>query len=325
MGFVNYKAGASTFRFIYAFDTSGQEVVADLNAALNGNANSGFATESDFDVHHFGVYWNSSFGAVKTHLGAYYNTGSADISGGADLVNLATGITTGEDDFDVEAFAFSASADWAISPSFTLRADAIYTSGDDDGQDGDLEGFVCVMCDQRFSAWGGENTFVGDGHFGLGLPVFSHLPEGLGNGTPVKVGGIANFDGGFSGGAGRGDNPGYWEASLVGTWQIKPHIKFKSRVRYLQWNEDFFAGRSDAVALAGVGTTANNFVEVTDEEIGYEWSNQLDWGLTPNTTIKTQASVFFPGDGTEQLIEAYSGQEEDDEALRLAAEFVWAF
>jgi len=326
MGFVNYTAGASNFRFMYTFDSSKNETVAELNAFLNGNPNFGFANESDFDVHHFGAYWNASFGAVKTHLGAYYNTGSAEIGGGVDLVNLATGINTGEDDFDVEAFAFSGSIDWQVTPSFTLRADTIYTSGDDDGNDGDLEGFICVMCDQRFSAWGGENTFVGDGNFALGLPVFSHLPEALGNGTPVKVGGIANFDGGFSGGAGRGDNPGYWEASLVGTWQIKPHIKFKSRARYMRWNEDFLAAQNPGVTpAAGQVLTANGFVEVDEEEIGWEWSNQLDWGLTPNTTIKTQASFFFAGDGVEQLIEAYAGEEDDETATRIAAEFVWAF
>jgi len=324
MGFANYTAGANNFRFMYAYDRSGQAVVADLNAALNGNAGAigNFGNTSTFDVHHFGVYWNSSFGSVKTHLGAYYNTGEAEIDNGVALINIATGEVT-DDEFDVEAFAFSAYADWAISPTFNLRVDTIYTSGDDDGGDDDLEGFVCVMCDQRFSSWGGENTFIGDGHFGLGLPVFSHLPTGLGNGTPVSVGGIANFNGGFSGGAGRGDNPGYWEASLVGTWQIKPHIKFKSRARYMRWNEEFQAGRNALVTQDG--TNAQGFQEVGDEEIGWEWSNQLDWGLTPNTTIKTQASFFFAGDGIEELNEAYSGDDDEETATRIAAEFVWAF
>ena len=329
MGFLNWQANANnSIRFMYTFDSSKNELAADLAAALNGNANSGFTQETDFEVHHFGAYWNGSYGAVTTHLGAYYNTGSADLRGvgsSTPFLNLATGLPT-DNDFDVEAYAFSAYANWQVSPEFSLRVDGIYTSGDDDGDDSDLEGFVCVMCDQRFSSWGGENTFVGDGNFMLGLPVFSHLPEGLGNGTPIKVGGIANFDGGFSGGAGRGDNPGYWEMSLVGTYQLRPNIKFKSRARYMEWNEDFFAGRSAAVALAGgPGTTVNNYVEVSDSEIGWEWSNQLDWALTPNTTVKTQASFFFPGDGVEELNEAYSGQKEDETATRIAAEFVWAF
>ncbi len=329
MGFLNWQVNANnSIRFMYAYDSSGQEVVADLGAALNGNGNPGFSQLSDFDVHHFGAYWTASFGAVTTQLAGCYDDGSADmrgVGGSSQFVNLATGVAT-DDSFDVSAYAFSAYANWQATPEFALRIDGIFTSGDDDPNDNDLEGYVCVMCDQRFSSWGGENTFVGDGMFGLGLPVFSHLPEGLGNGTPVKVGGIANFDGSFAGGAGRGDNPGYWEASLVGTYQIRPNIKFKSRARYMQWNEDFFAGRSGAVALAGgPGTTATNYVEVTDDEIGWEWTNQLDWALTPNTTVKTQASFFFPGDGAEELNEAYSGQKEDETATRIGAEFVWAF
>ena len=336
MGFADIALANGNLRLMYTYDTESNAAVADLNAALNGNAlNSGFARESDFDVHHFGAYWNASWGNINTHLGAYYNTGEADLSGAGALANFATGAAT-DDSFDVNAYAFSGAISLQATDKLNLRLDAIYTSGDDDGDDDDLEGFVCVMCDQRFSAWGGENTFVGDGNFMLGLPVFSHLPEALGNGTPVKVGGIANFNGAFSGGAGRGDNPGYWEASAVATMQIKPHIKFKSRLRYMRWNEEFYVsrwhvGQDVDAGIQGTpigdptGVTATGFVEVDEEDIGWEWSNQLDWGLTPNTTIKTQASVFFPGDGVEELIEAYTGEEEDEEAVRLAMEFVWAF
>ena len=323
MGFADFGVGNGNIRAMYAYDKSKNEVVADLNSFFQGGAflaptTGGFLSE--FDVHHFGVYWNAGWGSVKTHLGAYYNVGEAELNGGSQVINQFTGNVT-DDKFDVSAYAFSAYVDVGITPAFNLRFDGIYTSGDDDGDDDDLEGFVCVMCDQRFSSWGGENTFVGDGNFMLGLPVFSHLPEALGNGTPVKVGGIANFDGGFSGGAGRGDNPGYFELSAVARWQIKPHIALKSRVRYMEWNEDFVVfQQANANTL-----TAGTFVEVDADDIGVEWSNQLDWGLTPNTTIKTQASVFFPGGGTEDLIEAYAGEDNDEEAVRLAAEFVWAF
>ncbi len=323
MGFVDFAAANGNIRAMYAYDKSKNENVADLNAFFQGGpftANTTGGALSSFDVHHLGVYWNAGFGSVKTHLGAYYNVGEAELNGGSQVINSFTGNVT-DDKFDVSAYAFSAAADFQVAPGFSLRVDGIYTSGDDDGDDDDLEGFVCVMCDQRFSGWGGENTFVGDGNFMLGLPVFSHLPEALGNGTPVKVGGIANFDGGFAGGAGRGDNPGYFELSLVGKWQIKPHIGFKSRVRYMEWNEDFVVFQQANAATATAGT----FVEVDADDIGVEWSNQLDWGLTPNTTIKTQASVFFPGGGVEDLIEAYAGEDNDEEAVRIAAEFVWSF
>ena len=217
-GYMDFKfAPNQKIRGFYLLDSIQANPVVEMSGALFGAPTAVSGGRSDAEVHNLGLYYKGTIGSLELFGEGIYKFGDVESAG------LSGVVPGGRDEYDISAFALSGFARYELRDAFNKTFGTswksfkpgvyvMYTSGDDDPTDGNLEGYTAVMADQRFSQWGGENTFMADTHWVLGTPVFGFLPEGLGNGTPVFTGGIENFSGlGF----GRGDNPGTSILSLL--------------------------------------------------------------------------------------------------------------
>jgi len=309
----------------YAFDRIRSVPVGDL---LGGATDGVFGISTDeipqTDSHHIGAYWIGNFGNLEMFLEGTYQLGSADGTGLSNRVG-PDGVTRLEDDYDISAYGLVADIAFeckGLLTGFPLKPHLgiMYTSGDDDPYDDELQGYNGVNNVQRFSRrWGGENTIIGDTNFLLGTALYGYQPEFYGNGTPVFTGGLQNFSGG---GNGRGDNPGLTMVSTGLTVAPKRFLIYKTNVNYFRWNEDFFV--QNFVSPVDLQTGAPIITKVDSGYMGTEWDNELTLALSRNTVIKGQASFMFPGDAVEDLTEAL-GAKSDDTAMRFAAEFIWNF
>jgi hypothetical protein len=259
-----------------------------------------------------------------------YQFGSADDTGLNDAVNQFTGQPYSDyNDFDISAYAFAGNLALELKDliGFSLKphVGGMYTSGDDDPNDDELQGYTGVENAQRFSQyWGGENTIVGDTNFAYGSLLYGYLPELYGNGTPVFTGGLQN---GAGYGGGRGDNPGLTMSSLGVTATPKRFIIFRTNVNSFWWNEDFVVQDFTdpiSIILAPGPVPQENKTVIDSGYVGTEWDNELTFAFSQNTFVKGQFSFFFPGDGIEDVTEAL-GAKSDDIASRIAAEIIWKF
>ncbi|RLB70866.1 MAG: hypothetical protein DRH04_02825 [Deltaproteobacteria bacterium] len=277
-------------------------------ASLASNYFYGNETKADTDSHHIGFYYQGDFGIVKPFVEAVYQFGQAD--------NTGLSAYGYEEDYDIKAYALAADLTFnlkdAIGFKFEPHIGIIYTSGDDDPDDDDLEGYTGVDNCQRFSAhWGGENTIIGDTNLLMGSVLYGYLPELYGSGTPVTTGGLQNFAGA---GGGRGDNPGLLMYSIGLNMAPKRFLLFRSNVNIFNFNEDF-----------RLPTLSGTVVEIDNGYAGTEWDNEVTLALSKNMFIKGQFSFLFPGEVIEDVTEAYSGEECDDVATRLGIELIWNF
>ncbi|MBN2333453.1 MAG: hypothetical protein JXO49_10905 [Deltaproteobacteria bacterium] len=265
-------------------------------------------TQAKTDSHHLGFYYQGDFGILKPFVEAVYQFGSADDTGLS-----AYGY---EEDYDIKAYALAADLAFdlkdAIGFKFAPHIGIMYTSGDDDPDDGDLEGYTGVENAQRFSYhWGGENTIIGDTNLLMGTVLYGFLPEFYGSGTPVATGGLQNLAGT---GAGRGDNPGLTMYSIGLDMAPKRFLLYRTNVNVMNFNEDF-----------RLPTMAGTVAEIDSGYAGTEWDNEITLALSKNMFIKGQFSFLFPGEVIEDITEAYSGEKCDDVATRLGMEFIWNF
>ena len=286
----------------------GQAGINGAKASLGRNYFYGNETEAETDSHHIGFFYQGDFGIVKPFVEAVYQFGTADNTGLS-----AYGF---EEDYDIKAYALAADLAFnlkdAIGFKFEPHIGIMYTSGDDDPDDDDLEGYTGVDNCQRFSAhWGGENTIIGDTNLLMGSVLYGYLPELYGSGTPVTTGGLQNFAGT---GSGRGDNPGMLMYSIGINMAPKRFLLFRSNVNIFNFNEDF-----------RLPTMAGTAVEIDNGYAGTEWDNEVTLALSKNMFIKGQFSFLFPGEVIEDVTEAYSGEECDDVATRLGIELIWNF
>ena len=286
----------------------GQALINGGRASLSNNYFYGNTTQADTDSHHVGFYYQGDFGIVKPFVEAVYQFGTAD--------NTGLSAYGYEEDYDIKAYALAADLTFnlkdAIGFKFEPHVGIIYTSGDDDPDDDDLEGYTGVNNCERFSAhWGGENTIIGDTNLLMGTVLYGYLPELYGSGTPVATGGLQNFAGA---GGGRGDNPGMLMYSIGLNMAPKRFLLFRSNVNIFNFNEDF-----------RMPTMKGTVAEIDSGYAGTEWDNEVTLALSKNMFIKGQFSFFFPGDVIEDVTEAYSGEECDDVATRLGMELIWNF
>ncbi len=210
-----------------------------------------------------------------------------------------------------------------------------WTQGDDDATDKKLAGYAGISDFQRFtSAFGGENTIIGDGNTVYGSGLYGFLPILKGNQTSNLA-----IGGGSSGNTGRGDNPGIL---VVGGGITVDPIKnwtYRTNAMYLRYQEDFCVSTvtfapSDkdpkkAKALCGGKdlTDPTNVNNITKRDAGVEWDNEVLWWLDKNMVVKGQFSFLFPLDGIKQITKAIAnnGTQPDDTAIRLALELIWNF
>ncbi len=287
-GYLNYKFDKNKkLRVFYAYDKIRNVPIPSIGGT------------PETDSHHLGAYYVGKYGNFETMVEAVYQFGTAD----AKDTPLAK-------EYDIKAYALSADFSYdlkdTIGFSFKPHLGIVFTSGDDDPSDDELNGYQGVENAERFSArWGGENTIIGDTNLILGTALYGYIPEFHGNGTPIMTGGLQNFAGV---GNGRGDNPGLTMVSFGITAKPKKFLIYRTNVNYFMWNEDFSV----------------NSQPVDSGTVGTEWDNELTLALSKNSFIKGQFSFFFPGDGVKDVTAAY-GKESDDTAMRLAMELIWNF
>jgi hypothetical protein len=308
-GYLNYNLGKGhDIRGFYMFDRIRDVPTGSILQRLTGQA----GAVPDTNAHYLGGFYEGKMGLLSCFVEGVYKFGEAEDTGLA------------RDDYDISAYALSAdlelNLDEMVGFGFKPHLGFIYTSGDDDPADGDLEGYTGVATHQRFTKFGGENTIIGDGHTMLGSVIYSFIPGLYGSGTPVITGGLTNTT---ALGAERGDNPGMTMTSAGLTLAPKRFLIYRTNVNSFWWNEDI-----------RVPSFVNPAV-VTPVDSGYtgtEWDNEITLAMSRHSFIKAHGSIFFPGEVIEDVTSARSsvlvpgdGPQSDDPAYRLGMEFIWNF
>jgi hypothetical protein len=282
------------YQFFYGLDRIRDVNSKDLFSAMafatsnTNNPTKQYAEIGDApktDSHHIGMYYNGNIGKIKLFGEAVYQFGEAE---GANLTDYNGKL---HKDYDINAYALSGdiAVNLDLGIKLTPHLGFIYTSGDDDPNDGKLEGYNGINNVQRFSQiFGGEHTILADTNFVFGSTLYGFLPEMHGNGTPVYTGGQPAFG---ALGAGRGDNPGMLMTSFGLSASPKPTLSFKSNINSFWWNEDI---------------VVKNFVDQGQKTVvdsgyaGTEWDNIVTLVLSKHTFIQGQAAFLLPGEVIEE-------------------------
>ncbi|MFP4475025.1 MAG: hypothetical protein ACLFOY_05660 [Desulfatibacillaceae bacterium] len=312
------KSADSTnkFQLFYTYDRIRNVGLGDFPGKVVdpafGIAGAATGTVPETDSHHLGFYYLMNYFDFEFFFEYAYQFGVAD------EVNLA------HNEYDISAHAFAGDVSYDFREfagfSFKPHVGFVYTSGDDDPTDDELNGYNGNVNAQRFSQrWGGENTIIGDTNLVLGTMLYGYVPELYGNGTPVFTGGLQNT---AELGGGRGDNPGMTMISAGVRMAPKKYLMYNMNVNFFWWNENFNV--INHVSPIDPATGQLDVTEVGDGHVGTEWDNEVTLALSPNTFVKGQFSWFFSGEGITDVTEALGGRA-DDTAQRLAMEFIWNF
>ena len=298
-------------RFMALYDVMKTRSTSNFGATNKG---------ADVETYRVGVLYTGKLGIVEPEFEAVYQGGEAN------NIELETGAAPAAgDDFDIKAYALYGDVALNLTDVFGFKVmphvGFMYTSGDDDGDDNDLEGYSAVANAQRFTPrFGGEDTIIGDGNTLLGTILYGYLPELYGSmgGTQatggVATGGLANGESG-----GRGDNPGM---TMIGggiTIEPKEFISYRTNFMWIEWNEDFAVNSTAPLALGGTNT------EVKSGTAGQQWSNSLRISLNKHVHIFGNATFFWPGETIKDVTEDVYGEKADDVAQRYAVALVWRF
>jgi hypothetical protein len=274
---------------------------------------------ADVETYRVGVLYTGKLGIFEPELEAVYQGGEANNA----VDEFGNDPNGSDDDYDIKAYALYADVALNLTDLVGFKVmphvGFMYTSGDDDGDDNDLEGYSAVANAQRFTPrFGGEDTIIGDGNTLLGTILYGYIPELYGSmgGTQatggVATGGLANGENG-----GRGDNPGM---TLIGggiTIEPKEFISYRTNFMWIEWNEDFAVNTTAPVA--GLDT------QVDSGTAGQQWSNSLRISLNRNVHIFCNATLFWPGEAVKDLTEDAYGKKADDVAQRYAVALIWRF
>jgi hypothetical protein len=294
-------------RFMALYD-----VMKTRSTGLLGSTNKG----ADVETYRLGILYKGKLGIVEPEFEAVYQGGTAD------NIELESGATPAAgDDFDIKAYALYADVALNLTDIVGFKVmphvGFMYTSGDDDGTDDDLEGYSAVANAQRFTPrFGGEDTIIGDNNALLGTILYGYIPELYGSmGGTQQTGGVAT--GGLANGSigGRGDNPGMTMYGGGITIEPRDYISYRTNFMWFEWNEDF------AVFSPLTGTN----VQVDSGTAGQQWSNSLRISLNKHVHIFGNATLFWPGDAIEDVTEDVYGKKSDDVAQRYAVALIWRF
>jgi hypothetical protein len=310
-------------RFMGLYDvmntrTDTRDLLGDPTATFPPTPNFGTTNKgADVKTYRLGLLYTGKLGIFEPEFEIAYQGGEAD-----DAVD-EFGTELG--DFDINAYAVYGDVALNLTDLFGFKVmphvGFMYTSGDDDPDDDDLEGYVGVANAQRFTPrFGGEDTIIGDGNTLLGTILYGYIPELYGNqGGSVKFGGVAT--GGLANGenGGRGDNPGM---TLIGggvTIEPREYISYRTNFMWIEWNEDF------SVIAAGPPQLGFTAVKVDSGTAGQQWSNSLRISLNKHVHIFGNATLFWPGETIEDVTEKVYGEKADDVAQRYAIALIWKF
>ena len=281
------------------------------SSALGLSTNKG----ADVETYRVGVLYTGKLGIFEPEFEAVYQGGEAN------NIELETGATPAAgDDFDIKAYAVYGDLALNLTDIVGFKVmphiGFMYTSGDDDGDDDDLEGYCAVANAQRFTPrFGGEDTIIGDNNTLLGTVLYGYIPELYGSMGGTQQGGVAT--GGLVNGSigGRGDNPGMTMYGGGITIEPKEFISYRTNFMWFEWNEDF----------AAFSPLTGTNVQVDSGTAGQQWSNSLRISLNKNVHIFGNATLFWPGDAIEDVTEDVYGKKADDVAQRYAVALIWRF
>jgi len=278
---------------------------------------------ADVKTYRVGILYKGKLGIVEPELEVAYQGGEAN-----NAVNeFGVAPNGSDDDYDISAYALYADVAVNLTDAIGFKVmphvGFMYTSGDDDPDDNDLEGYSAVANAQRFTPrFGGEDTIIGDGNTLLGTILYGYLPELYGNlGGTQEFGGVAT--GGLANGSkgGRGDNPGM---TLFGggiTIEPKEYISYRTNFMWIECNEDFYVNSTAPPAALGFDPS----VKVDSGTMGQQWSNSLRVSLNKNVHIFGNATFFWPGEVVKDVTEDVYGKKSDDVAQRYAIALIWRF
>jgi hypothetical protein len=278
---------------------------------------------ADVETYRLGVLYTGKLGIFEPEFEVVYQGGTAD-----NAVNeFGSDPNASGDDYDIKAYALYGDVALNLTDLVGFKVmphvGFMYTSGDDDGDDDDLEGYTAVANAQRFTPrFGGEDTIIGDGNTLLGTILYGYLPELYGSmGGTQNSGGVAT--GGLTNGAvgGRGDNPGM---TMIGGGIIiepKEYISYRTNFMWIEWNEDFYVNSTAPPAALGFDPS----VKVDSGTAGQQWSNSLRVSLSRNVHIFGNATLFWPGEAVKDVTEDVYGKKSDDVAQRYAVALIWRF
>ncbi|MBW2208317.1 MAG: hypothetical protein JRG79_15530, partial [Deltaproteobacteria bacterium] len=286
----------------------------------------GFGTTdkgADVETYRVGVLYTGKLGIFEPEFEFVYQGGEAN-----NAVNeFGSDPNASGDDFDIKAYAVYADVAVNLTDLFGFKVmphvGFMYTSGDDDPDDDDLEGYTGVANAQRFTPrFGGEDTIIGDTNILLGTVLYGYIPELYGNlGGTQETGGVAT--GGLQNGekGGRGDNPGM---TMIGggiTIEPREYISYRTNFMWIEWNEDFYVNSTAPPAALGFDPS----VKVNSGTAGQQWSNSLRVSLSRNVHIFGNATLFWPGDAVKDVTKDVYGEKADDVAQRYAVALIWRF
>jgi hypothetical protein len=271
---------------------------------------------------------NNKGADVKTYrLGLLYTGKLGIVEQGGEADDAVNEFGTELGDFDIKAYALYGDVALNLTDVFGFKVmphvGFMYTSGDDDPDDDNLEGYCGVANAQRFTPrFGGEDTIIGDTNALLGTALYGYLPELYGNlGGTQETGGVAT--GGFTNGekGGRGDNPGM--TMIGGGITIEPveYISYRTNFMWIEWNEAFYVNSTAPPAALGFDPS----VKVDSGTAGQQWSNSLRISLNKHVHIFGNATLFWPGEAIEDVTEKVYGEKSDDVAQRYAIALIWRF
>jgi hypothetical protein len=307
-------------RFMASFDSMKTRAESVIDSPLTG-APLTDQKGADVQTYRLGILYKGKLGIVEPQLEFAYQGGEAE--------NIVTEFGGTLPDQDIEAYA--AFADVAVNLTDMVgwklipHVGFMYTSGDDDPNDKNLEGYCGVANAQRFTpAFGGEDTIIGDTNVVLGTVLYGYLPEFYGNLGGTQQGGVAT--GGLLNGSigGRGDNPGM--TMIGGGVTIEPaeYISYRTNFMWFEWNEDFsVVNIRDPLGAAG-GLLGPRNIEIKAGTAGQQWSNSLRVSLSKHVHIFGNATLFWPGDAVKDVTEAL-GNRSDKVAQRYAVALIWRF
>jgi len=314
-------------RFMGAYDlmkTRSDTTDVFANPAAPGGTFGTTDKGADVKTYRVGLLYKGKIGIVEPEAEIAYQGGEAN-----NAVNEFGALPNGsDDDYDIKAYALY--ADVALNLTDIVGFKVIphvgfmYTSGDDDGDDDDLEGYTAVANAQRFTPrFGGEDTIVGDGNTLLGTILYGYIPELYGSmGGTQQFGGVAT--GGLANGSsgGRGDNPGmtlYGGGVEISPWEF---LSYRTNFMWIECNEDFYV---NSTAPPGAVGGLDLSTKVDSGTMGQQWSNSLRVSLNKHVHIFGNVTYFWPGDVVKDVTKDVYGKKSDDVAQRYAVALIWRF
>ncbi len=298
----------------------------------------------EVDSHHIGGIVTAQISWLKLTVEYVHQFGEARKTNVINF-NPITGKGSKDGSYDIDANAAFGDLSFDLTPWTGFRliphVGVMWASGDDNPRDNKLGGYTGNTDGYRYTtAFGGENTILGDNSNVVGTNLYSAIPNLRGNqNSGLVTGGLVNNS--------RGDSPG---VLLVGggvTVAPTKNTIYRTNAYYLQY--DTKPCVNPTISAPG-GVLVTDFPLLTPpspcdasrntiqhRDIGVEWDNEVMVWLDKNMVVKGQFSFLFPGDAVKDITQTLTtivsptgalisrGKVLDETAIRLGLELLWNF